>query len=79
MASKLGQLSSLKRSPSNRLDPFLACFTDRAMSLTPFHFWPEVVSTTSLSQPDVQLHQDGHGHEPLPVEGLPGLEGRSMR
>jgi len=23
-----------------------------------------------LSQPDVQLHQDGHGHEPLPVEGL---------
>ena len=24
--------------PSNRLDPFLACFTDRAMSLTPFHF-----------------------------------------
>jgi len=40
------------------------------VSLTPFHFWPEVVSATSLSQPDVQLHQDGHGHEPLPVEGL---------
>ncbi len=40
------------------------------MSLTPIHFWPKVVSTTSLSQPDVQLHQDGHGHEPLPVEGL---------
>jgi hypothetical protein len=22
------------------------------------------------SQPDVQLHQDGHDHKPLPVEGL---------
>jgi hypothetical protein len=40
------------------------------LSLTPIHSGPKMVSTTSLSQPDVQLHQDGHGHEPLPVEGL---------
>ncbi len=40
-------------------------------------FWPDW--SLLQSQPDVQLHQDGHGHEPVPVDGLPGLEGRSMR
>jgi len=42
------------------------------------HFWPEW-SLLLTSQPDVQLHQDGHGQKLESVEGLPGLEGRSMR
>lgn len=42
----LASLARLKVS-FQQARPFLACFTDRAMSLTPFLFWPEVVSTTS--------------------------------
>ena len=48
---------------------FLACFTDRAMSLTPL-----LSNLARLyyqhCQPDVQLHQDGRGHQLESVEGL---------
>jgi hypothetical protein len=39
------------------------------LSLTPIPSGPKW-SLLLASQLDVRLHQDGHGHKPLPVEGL---------
>jgi len=47
------------------------------MSLTPITSSPNGLYYQQC-QPDVQLHQDGRGHELESVEGLPRLEGRPM-